>query len=81
MTQNPETRPERIKLVYNAQFPASTAVVLEYLLRNSEFSSRTGRQEAMDAIMAFFHPWRKRPEGNGRSQKCRRSPVTVWSGC
>jgi hypothetical protein len=56
MTQNPETRPERIKLVYNAQFPASTAVVLEYLLRNSDFSSRTGRQEAMDAIMAFFHP-------------------------
>ena len=56
MTQNPETRPERIKLVYNAQFPASTAVVLEYLLRNSEFSSRTGRQEAMDAVMAFFHP-------------------------
>jgi hypothetical protein len=56
MTQNPEPRSERIKLVYNAQFPASTAVVLEYLLRNSDFSSRTGRQEAMDAIMAFFHP-------------------------
>jgi hypothetical protein len=31
-------------------------VVLEYLLRNSDFSSRTGRQEAMDAIMAFYHP-------------------------
>ena len=31
-------------------------MVLEYLLRNSDFSNHTGRQEAMDAIMAFFHP-------------------------
>ena len=56
MTHDIEPRSERIKFVYNAQFPAATAVVLEYLLRNPEFNSRTGRQEGMDAIMAFYHP-------------------------
>lgn len=56
MKHHAETRSERIKFVYNAQFPAATAVVLEYLLRNPDFNSRTGRQEGMDAIMAFYYP-------------------------
>jgi len=46
----------RVKFVYNAQFPAATAVVLHYLLHNPHFTSRQGRQQGMDAMMAFYRP-------------------------
>ena len=46
----------RVKFVYNAQFPATTAVVLDYLLRNEQFTPRQGRQLGMDAMMAFYRP-------------------------
>ncbi|MEO1404231.1 MAG: hypothetical protein AAFV72_23680 [Cyanobacteria bacterium J06635_1] len=51
-----ETRSDRVKFVYNAQFPAPTAVVLDYLLNNPHFTSRQGRQQGMDAISAFYRP-------------------------
>ncbi|MEO0759485.1 MAG: hypothetical protein AAFY78_21730 [Cyanobacteria bacterium J06648_16] len=47
---------DRIKFVYNAQFPAPTAVLLDYLLNNEAFTARQGRQLAMDAISAFYRP-------------------------
>ncbi|MEM6252858.1 MAG: hypothetical protein AAF821_08045 [Cyanobacteria bacterium P01_D01_bin.156] len=51
-----ETRSDRVKFIYNAQFPAPTAVVLDYLLNNPHFTSRQGRQQGMDAIAAFYRP-------------------------
>lgn len=56
MKQDREARSERVKFVYNAQFPAPTAVVLDYLLHNPHFTSRNGRQQGMDAMMAFYRP-------------------------
>lgn len=56
MRQDREARSERVKFVYNAQFPAPTAVVLDYLLHNPYFTGRQGRQQGMDAMMAFYRP-------------------------
>jgi hypothetical protein len=56
MKQDSETQSERVKYVYNAQFPAPTAVVLKYLVHNPHFTSRQGRQQGMDAMMAFYRP-------------------------
>jgi hypothetical protein len=56
MKQDREARSERVKFVYNAQFPAPTAVVLDYLLHNPHFTGRNGRQQGMDAMMAFYRP-------------------------
>lgn len=56
MTQDGQTHSDRVKFIYNAQFPAATAVVLNYLLNNPHFTSRQGRQQGMDAMMAFYRP-------------------------
>jgi hypothetical protein len=58
MPQSPYSAPspERIKFVYNAQFPSPPAIVLDYLLNNPHFTGRQGRQKAMDAIAAFYRP-------------------------
>ena len=56
MKQDRAARSERVKFVYNAQFPAPTAVVLDYLLHNPHFTGRQGRQQGMDAMMAFYRP-------------------------
>jgi hypothetical protein len=56
MSQNGQTHPDRVKFIYNAQFPAATAVVLNYLLNNPHFTGRQGRQQGMDAMMAFYRP-------------------------
>ncbi|MBW4652378.1 MAG: hypothetical protein KME20_04925 [Kaiparowitsia implicata GSE-PSE-MK54-09C] len=56
MSDQNEAAFERVKFVYNAQFPAATAVVLNYLLHNAHFTSRQGRQQGMDAMMAFYRP-------------------------
>ncbi|MBD2114981.1 MULTISPECIES: hypothetical protein [Cyanophyceae] len=56
MSQNGHPHPERVKFIYNAQFPAATAVVLNYLLNNPHFTGRQGRQQGMDAMMAFYRP-------------------------
>lgn len=55
---------QRVKFVYNAQFPAPTAVVLDYLLRNRAFTPHEGRQLGMDAMMAFYRPMAEESEGN-----------------
>ena len=56
MSQDDHPRSDRVKFVYNAQFPAATAVVLNYLLNNPHFTGRQGRQQGMDAMMAFYRP-------------------------
>ncbi len=56
MTEDEDTRSDRVKFVYNAQFPSPNAVVLDYLLNNPHFTSRQGRQQGMDAIAAFYRP-------------------------
>lgn len=56
MSQDGQPHPERVKFIYNAQFPAATAVVLNYLLNNPHFTGRQGRQQGMDAMMAFYRP-------------------------
>ncbi len=56
MSQDGQPRSERVKFIYNAQFPAATAVVLNYLLNNPHFTGRQGRQQGMDAMMAFYRP-------------------------
>lgn len=56
MTEDEEIRSDRVKFVYNAQFPSPNAVVLDYLLNNPHFTSRQGRQQGMDAIAAFYRP-------------------------
>jgi hypothetical protein len=56
MRQDHETRSERVKFIYNAQFPAPTAVLVKYLVHNPHFTSRQGRQQGMDAMMAFYRP-------------------------
>ena len=56
MKQAHETRSERVKFVYNAQFPAPTAVLVKYLVHNPHFTSRQGRQQGMNAMMAFYRP-------------------------
>lgn len=56
MSRDSQPHPERVKFIYNAQFPAATAVVLNYLLNNPHFTGRQGRQQGMDAMMAFYRP-------------------------
>ena len=56
MTLDKNHDTSRVKFVYNAQFPAPTAVVLDYLLRHEAFTSRQGRQLGMDAMMTFYRP-------------------------
>jgi hypothetical protein len=51
-----EDRSDRVKLVYNAQRDAPAGIVLDYLLNHPHFTSRQGRQQAMDAISAFYRP-------------------------
>jgi hypothetical protein len=63
MTSNTAARPERVKFIYNAQFPADTAVVLNYLLNNPHFTGRQGRQKGMDAMMAFYRPLAEEARG------------------
>ncbi len=63
MRQDLHARSERVKFVYNAQFPASTAVVLDYLLHNPHFTGRQGRQQGMDAMMAFYRPLAEESRG------------------
>jgi hypothetical protein len=55
--------PERVKFTYNAQFPAATAIVLDYLLNSPHFTSRQGRQKGMDAIAAFYRPMAEEARG------------------
>jgi hypothetical protein len=52
MSQNGHPHPDRVKFIYNAQFPTATAVVLN----NPHFTGRQGRQQGMDAMMAFYRP-------------------------
>ena len=56
MSQEGHPRSDRVKFIYNAQFPAATAIVLNYLLNNPHFTGRQGRQQGMDAMMAFYRP-------------------------
>jgi hypothetical protein len=49
-------RSDRVKLVYNAQIDSPAGMVLDYLLNNPHFTSRQGRQQAIDAISAFYRP-------------------------
>jgi hypothetical protein len=56
MKHDGENGSARVKFVYNAQFPAPTAVLVKYLVHNSSFTSRCGRQQGMDAMMAFYRP-------------------------
>jgi hypothetical protein len=56
MKREHETCSERVKFVYNAQFPAPTATLIKYLVHNPSFTSRYGRQLGMDAMMAFYRP-------------------------
>jgi hypothetical protein len=56
MTDTTEDRSDRVKLVYNAQRDAPAGIVLDYLLNHPHFTSRQGRQQAMDAISAFYRP-------------------------
>ena len=56
MTDNTENRSDRVKLVYNAQLDSPAGMVLAYLLNNPHFTSRQGRQQAIDAITAFYRP-------------------------
>lgn len=42
LDRNPDAK--RVKFVYSAQFPAPTAVVLDYLLSNEAFTPREGQQ-------------------------------------
>ena len=58
-----DSKSDRVKFVYNAQFPSSTAVVLDYLINNDVFTSRQGRQRAMDAISAFYRPLAEEERG------------------
>ena len=58
-----DSKSDRVKFVYNAQFPSSTAVVLDYLINNDVFTSRQGRQRAMDAIAAFYRPLAEEERG------------------
>jgi hypothetical protein len=59
-----ENRPDRVKLVYNAQMDSPAGVVLDYLLNNTHFTSRQGRQKAIDAISAFYRPFAEEGKGN-----------------
>jgi hypothetical protein len=51
-----DQKSERVKLVYNAYMSAPSGRVLDYLLNNPHFTSRQGRQKAIDAIAAFYRP-------------------------
>jgi hypothetical protein len=79
MSQDGQTHSNRVKFIYNAQFPAATAVVLDYLLNNPHFTGRQGRQQGMDAIMASI-PWRRSFTVSYRSRRFRKWRGTVWSG-
>ena len=64
-------RSNRIKFVYNAQFPTATAIVLDYLLNNPHFTSRQGRQKGMDAITAFYRPLAEEARGELSEEQVR----------
>jgi hypothetical protein len=65
------TGSNRIKFVYNAQFPTATAIVLDYLLNNPHFTSRQGRQKGMDAITAFYRPLAEEARGELTEEQVR----------
>jgi len=46
----------RVKLTYNATITSVAGVVLDYLINSVHFTSRHGRQMAIDAISAFYRP-------------------------
>jgi hypothetical protein len=56
MTDRATNRTDRVKLVYNAQLDSPAGMVLDYLLNNAHFTSRQGRQQAIEAISAFYRP-------------------------
>jgi hypothetical protein len=56
MSDRATHRSDRVKLVYNAQIDSPAGMVLDYLLNNSHFTSRQGRQQAIEAISAFYRP-------------------------
>jgi hypothetical protein len=56
MTDRTTDRTDRVKLVYNAQLDSPAGMVLDYLLNNAHFTSRQGRQQAIEAISAFYRP-------------------------
>jgi hypothetical protein len=58
-----EDRSDRVKLVYNAQRDAPAGIVLDYLLNHPHFTSRQGRQQAIDAISAFYRPLAEEQRG------------------
>ncbi|MEO0433943.1 MAG: hypothetical protein AAF151_19845 [Cyanobacteria bacterium J06656_5] len=72
-----ESKSDRVKFVYNAQFPSSTAVVLDYLINNDVFTSRQGRQRAIDAISAFYRPLAEEERGEMSEEQVQ----TVASVC
>ncbi len=57
-------RSDRVKLVYNAQIDSPAGMVLDYLLNNSHFTSRQGRQQAIEAITAFYRPLAAEAKGD-----------------
>jgi hypothetical protein len=66
MTDRATDRTDRVKLVYNAQLDSSAGMVLDYLLNNSHFTSRQGRQQAIEAISAFYRPLAAETKGDTR---------------
>jgi len=82
MTDNPEARSERVKLVYNAQIDSPAGIILDYLLNNPHFTSRQGRQQAIDAIAAFYRPLAEEQRGarqQAELQEVARNCVEVLS--
>lgn len=69
MDQHQTPTSGRVKFVYNAQFPSSAAIVLDYLLHNMHFTSRQGRQQGMDAMMAFYRPMAEEVWGNASEEE------------
>jgi hypothetical protein len=64
MTDRATDRPDRVKLVYNAQIDSPAGMVLNYLLNNAHFTSRQGRQQAIEAISAFYRPLAAEAKGD-----------------
>jgi hypothetical protein len=64
MTDRATDRSDRVKLVYNAQIDSPAGMVLDYLLNNSHFTSRQGRQQAIEAITAFYRPLAAEAKGD-----------------
>jgi hypothetical protein len=64
MTDRTTDRTDRVKLVYNAQLDSPAGMVLDYLLNNAHFTSRQGRQQAIEAISAFYRPLAAEAKGD-----------------